>query len=182
MDRYHGTKAYHTYLTLVCYNLSQNHKLHTMPTAAVLCPWARHFTPWKYWLITQEAVAPSRYDWKIVDWDVKLQYKQTKQTNKSILCTKQTQHLPCLHCYCSSDASGKKFDNILVSCIHLIISFFLGHFLLYSKTLYRKMIVYRALYQEITSGYVAITFSRRSLYSRRDTCNHYGQRWTMALP
>ena len=19
------------------------------PTAAVLCPWARHFTPWKYW-------------------------------------------------------------------------------------------------------------------------------------
>ena len=24
------------------------------PTAAVLCPWARHFTPRKYWLITQE--------------------------------------------------------------------------------------------------------------------------------
>ena len=45
------------------------------PTAAVLCPWARHFTPWKYWLITQEAVAPSRYDWKNVDWDVKLQHK-----------------------------------------------------------------------------------------------------------
>ena len=40
------------------------------PTAAVLCPWARHFTPRKYWLITQEAVAPSRHDWKIVDWDV----------------------------------------------------------------------------------------------------------------
>ena len=36
------------------------------PTAAVLCPWARHFTPRKYWLITQEAVAPSRHDWKIV--------------------------------------------------------------------------------------------------------------------
>ena len=54
------------------------------PTAAVLCPWARHFTPRKYWLITQEAVAPSRYDWKIVDWDVKLQHKQNKQkTNKS---------------------------------------------------------------------------------------------------
>ena len=47
------------------------------PTAAVLCPWARHFTPRKYWLITQEAVAPSRHDWKIVDWDVKPQNKQT---------------------------------------------------------------------------------------------------------
>ena len=47
------------------------------PTAAVLCPWARHFTPRKYWLITQEAMAPSRYDWKIVDWDVKPQHKQT---------------------------------------------------------------------------------------------------------
>ena len=47
------------------------------PTAAVLCPWARHFTPQKYWLITQEAVAPSRHDWKIVDWDVKPQHKQT---------------------------------------------------------------------------------------------------------
>ena len=48
------------------------------PTAAVLCPWARHFTPRKYWLITQEAMAPSRYDWKIVDWDVKPQHKQIK--------------------------------------------------------------------------------------------------------
>ena len=47
------------------------------PTAAVLCPWARHFTPRKYWLITQEAVAPSWHDWKIVDWDVKPQHKQT---------------------------------------------------------------------------------------------------------
>ena len=46
------------------------------PTAAVLCPWARHFTPRKYWLITQEAVAPSRHDWKIVDWDVKPQHNQ----------------------------------------------------------------------------------------------------------
>ena len=44
------------------------------PTVAVLCPWARHFTPRKYWLITQEAMAPSRYDWKIVDWDVKPQH------------------------------------------------------------------------------------------------------------
>ena len=48
-----------------------------LPTAALLCPWARHFTPRKYWLITQEAVAPSRHDWKIVDWDVKPQHKQT---------------------------------------------------------------------------------------------------------
>ena len=46
------------------------------PTVAVLCPWARHFTPRKYWLITQEAMAPSRYDWKIVDWDVKPQHNQ----------------------------------------------------------------------------------------------------------
>ena len=48
------------------------------PTAAVLCPWARHFTPRKYWLITQEAMAPSRHDWKIVDWDVKPQHNQPK--------------------------------------------------------------------------------------------------------
>ena len=52
------------------------------PTAAVLCPWARHFTPRKYWLITQEAMAPSRHDWKIVDWDVKPQHNQP--TNISI--------------------------------------------------------------------------------------------------
>ena len=48
----------------------------TTPTPIVLN--ARHFTPPKYWLITQEAVAPSRHDWKIVDWDVKPQHKQTK--------------------------------------------------------------------------------------------------------
>ena len=53
------------------------------PTAAVLCPWARHFTPRKYWLITQEVVAPSRHHWKIVDWDVKPQHKQ----NKSFMLT-----------------------------------------------------------------------------------------------
>ena len=50
------------------------------PTAAVLCPWARHFTPRKYWLITQEAMAPSRHDWKIVDWDVKPQHNQPFQS------------------------------------------------------------------------------------------------------
>ena len=53
------------------------------PTAAVLCPWARHFTPRKYWLITQEAMAPSRHDWKIVDWDVKPQHKQTNTSRKN---------------------------------------------------------------------------------------------------
>ena len=31
----------------------------------------------KVLVITQEAVAPSRHDWKIVDWDVKPQHKQT---------------------------------------------------------------------------------------------------------
>ena len=51
-------------------------------TAAVLCPWARHFTPRKYWLITQEAMAPSRHDWKIVDWDVKPQHNQPKPVYK----------------------------------------------------------------------------------------------------
>ena len=54
------------------------------PTAAVLCPWARHFTPRKYWLITQEAMAPSRYDWKIVDWDVKPQHNQPTNTQLSV--------------------------------------------------------------------------------------------------
>ena len=52
------------------------------PTAAVLCPWARHFTPRKYWLLTQEAMAPSRYDWKIVDWDVKPQHNQPTNRQK----------------------------------------------------------------------------------------------------
>ena len=61
------------------------------PTAAVLCPWARHFTPRKYWLIKLEAVAPSRHDWKIVDWDVKLQHKQTNKTNKTISTHKKNQ-------------------------------------------------------------------------------------------
>ena len=51
------------------------------PTAAVLCPWARHFTPRKYWLITQEAMASSRHDWKIVDWDVKPQHNQPTKSH-----------------------------------------------------------------------------------------------------
>ena len=53
------------------------------PTSAVLCPWARHFTPRKYWLITQEAMAPSRHDWKIVDWDVKPQHNQPTISKKT---------------------------------------------------------------------------------------------------
>ena len=59
------------------------------PTAAVLCPWARHFTPRKYWLITQEAMAPSRHDWKIVDWDVKPQHNQL---SKWMMSDKQIIH------------------------------------------------------------------------------------------
>ena len=43
------------------------------------------FTPRKYWLITQEAMAPSRHDWKIVDWDVKPQHNQPTQNVKNIL-------------------------------------------------------------------------------------------------
>ena len=60
------------------------------PTAAVLCPWARHFTPRKYWLITQEAMAPSRHDWKIVDWDVKPQYNQP--TKRALHALYMVQH------------------------------------------------------------------------------------------
>ena len=54
------------------------------PTSAVLCPWARHFTPRKYWLITKEAMAPSRHDWKIVDWDVKPQHNQPNSLTDSL--------------------------------------------------------------------------------------------------
>ena len=59
------------------------------PTAAVLCPWARHFTPRKYWLLTQEAMAPSRHDWKIVDWNVKPQHNQPLDVSwvgRNLLC------------------------------------------------------------------------------------------------
>ena len=63
------------------------------PTAAVLCPWARHFTPRKYWLITQEAMAPSRYDWKIVDWDVKPQYNQPNHGYPLRFVASSTHHI-----------------------------------------------------------------------------------------
>ena len=49
-----------------------------------------HFTPRKYWLITQEAVAPSRHDWKIVDWDVKPQHKQTNNCTLTLNIYKHT--------------------------------------------------------------------------------------------
>ena len=65
------------------------------PTAAVLCPWARHFTPRKYWLITQEAMAPSRHDWKIVDWDVKPQHNQLFAFYKTINSSMETYRLIC---------------------------------------------------------------------------------------
>ena len=68
------------------------------PTAAVLCPWARHFTPRKYWLITQEAMAPSQHDWKIVDWDVKPQHN----TNSPTLLKTVHQHFCCRTCFCRS--------------------------------------------------------------------------------
>ena len=37
---------------------------------------SKTLSPRKYWLITQEAMAPSRHDWKIVNWDVKPQHNQ----------------------------------------------------------------------------------------------------------
>ena len=85
------------------------------PTAAVLCPWARHFTPRKYWLITQEAMAPSRYDWKIVDWDVKPQHNQP--TNHFMVCAV---YVHCIYsqsvsCRCSLSLFG------LSNCINVFV-------------------------------------------------------------
>ena len=79
------------------------------PTAAVLCPWARYFTPRKYWLITQEAVAPSRHDWKIVDWDVK---PQLKQTNKLFYLGSEQQR-------CWSDCTNAQAD-LQLCCSHMV--------------------------------------------------------------
>ena len=47
-----------------------------------ICLYLKNFTPRKYWLITQEAVAPSRHDWKNVDWDVKPQHKQNLKKDR----------------------------------------------------------------------------------------------------
>ena len=63
------------------------------PTTAVLCPWARHFTPRKYWLITQEAIAPSRHDWKIVDWDVKPQHNQPYEPSAQVRLIRKRDHI-----------------------------------------------------------------------------------------
>ena len=75
------TSAYFTkYALLVCVSALVLLTIHTDNWKIISwnwCPWARHFTPRKYWLITQEAMAPSWHDWKIVDWDVKPQHKQT---------------------------------------------------------------------------------------------------------
>ena len=76
--------------SVVEYRIPEREVGGSKPTAAVLCPWARHFTPRKYWLITQEVVAPSRHDWKNVDWDVKPQHKQIIQV----------QCLVCSVCFC----------------------------------------------------------------------------------
>ena len=82
------------------------------PTAAVLCPWARHFTPRKYWLITQEAVAPSRYDWKIVDWDVKPQHNQPNPW-----CSLKELHDPSTREWCEMHRIARKN----VTCrLHLV--------------------------------------------------------------
>ena len=80
------------------------------PTAALLCPWARHFTPRKYWLITQEAMAPSRYDWKIVDWDVKPQHNQPTfiHTGKRALFTVVTED-----CLCQVQSKMEKFLTVI---------------------------------------------------------------------
>ena len=73
------------------------------PTAAVLCPWARHFTPRKYWLITQEAMAPSRHDWKIVDWDVKPQHNQPNLLSHHLQISKR---------------ENRQFGNVVPNSFH----------------------------------------------------------------
>ena len=39
---------------------------------------------------TQEAVVPSRHDWKVVDWDVKPQHKQTNHLCCSLNVSSKT--------------------------------------------------------------------------------------------
>ena len=94
------------------------------PTAAVLCPWARHFTPRKYWLITQEAMAPSRHDWKIVDWDVKPQHNQQPNLHEMHQC--------CIFC-----CAGNRWRRCRESkkWIFYIVSRFL-HIILCSQSLF----------------------------------------------
>ena len=54
------------------------------PTAAVLCPWARHFTPRKYWLLPRKQWLRPDMTEKIVDWDVKPQHKQNKNHDNNL--------------------------------------------------------------------------------------------------
>ena len=64
--------------TIVVYDLklaTDDQSDKKFPLTSILCPLGA-VTPRKYWLITQEAIAPSQYDWKIVDWDVKPQHNQ----------------------------------------------------------------------------------------------------------
>ena len=90
------------------------------PTAAVLCPWARHFTPRKYWLITQEAMAPSRYDWKIVDWDVKPQYNQPTNQPFFVLPFHQYSHL--------SLWTNTHYGHLMVNSVVFFFFFFFVYF------------------------------------------------------
>ena len=53
----------------------------SMPISAVLCPWAKHIYSPKSNDNTQEAVDPSRHDWKIVEWDVKHQHTKKHKQN-----------------------------------------------------------------------------------------------------
>ena len=59
-----------------CHNFTQGQALTTIYLSIYTVSPSLLSTPWKYWLITQEAMAPSRHDWKIVDWDVKPQHNQ----------------------------------------------------------------------------------------------------------
>ena len=91
------------------------------PTSAVLCPWARHFTPRKYWLLTQEAMAPSRHDWKIVDWDVKPQHNQPTSYSFLLIVLKFCRCL-CMEwrCACCFDY----FSHFFCFVNLLVVSFF----------------------------------------------------------
>ena len=84
------------------------------PTAAVLCPWARHFTPRKYWLNTQEAMAPSRHEWKIVDWDVKPQHNQPTKSLDSVMPIVASSKIPKLWPTSIYNWSGR-FQSYLVT-------------------------------------------------------------------
>ena len=113
------------------------------PTAAVLCPWARHFTPRKYWLITQEAVAPSRHDWKIVEWDVKPQHKQTNQRIDSDLSLIQL-FVCCLSNFQAESVGRKRFFVCVCVCVCVCVFFFFFFFLFFFLLPKRKIHYFKA--------------------------------------